>query len=77
MAGREKVDSAKDFERSKNIYERKMFDKRLGNITGEKTEKGERYFKPWLFDIRKVSRDDVNVHEYLGWIAAGSWLRRR
>ena len=58
-----------DQDKLKNVYERKMFDKRVGKITGDKTEKGEREFKAWLFDVRKVTAEDGPSHLFLDWIA--------
>ena len=43
--GANRVDSEKD----KNIYERKLFDKRVPKLSGEKGEKGEKEFKKWFF----------------------------
>ena len=59
----------KDSEKLTNIYERKMFDKRVTKIAGEKGDKGEKDFKNWLFDVRKVTKDDPPFHEFLEWIA--------
>ena len=55
-------------EHGKNIFERKMFDKRVSKISGEKGEKGEREFKAWLFDVRKVTKEAPPFHEFLEWI---------
>lgn len=54
---------------SSNIFERKMLDKRVCKLSGEKSDKGEKEFKSWLFDVRKVSVNDAHVHEFLDWIA--------
>ena len=56
-----RVDSEKD----KNICERKLFDKRVPKLSGEK---GEKEFKKWLFDVRKVTKDDPPFHDFLQWL---------
>ena len=68
QASSAKVDPPKDSERSKNVYERKLFDKRVGKLTGEKTEKGSQEFTSWLFDVRKVTAEDPPFHDFLDWI---------
>ena len=61
--------SRSDQEKMTNIYERKMFDKRVSKLSGDKTEKGEKEFKAWLFDVRKVTAEDLPFHSFLDWIA--------
>ena len=50
------------------MYERTMFDKRVGKLSGKNIVKGEKEFKSRLFDVRKVITADPFVHEFLDWI---------
>ena len=56
-------------DKSKNIVERKNFDKRVSKIGGEKGEAGEKAFKTWLFNVRKITREDPPFHDFLTWLA--------
>ena len=55
-------------EKSKNICERKLFDKRVGKFDGVKGEAGEKQFEKWLSDVRKVTKDDPPFHDFLQWL---------
>lgn len=67
-SGKGSADTFKDADRHKNVYERKMFDKRVCKLSGEKTEKGAQEFRSWLFDVRKVTAEDPPFHEFLDWV---------
>ena len=49
------------------MYERTMFDKRVGKLSGKNIVKGEKEFKSRLFDVRKVITADPVVQEFLDW----------
>ena len=51
-----------------NIFERKNFDKRVSKLNGEKGDKGERDFKSWLFDVRRITTEDRHFHGVLEWL---------
>lgn len=38
-------------------------------LSGDKNDKGEREFKSWLFDVRKVTAEDEPCHNFRDWIA--------
>ena len=49
------------------MYERTMFDKRVGELTGNNIVKGEKEFKSRFFDVREVITADPFVQEFLDW----------
>ena len=51
-----------------NRFERNNFDKRVSKLNGEKGDKGERDFKSWLFDVRRITMEDRHFHDFLEWL---------
>ena len=56
---------AADPELKKHVWERKGFDKRLSKFSNEL---GEKEFKDWAYELRRVTGSDLHFHSYLRWL---------
>ena len=63
-----KKDKEKDVnkeELTKDFWQRKNFDKRLKTFTNEK---GEDEYSSLMFDLKKITAEDLNFRQFLEWL---------